>query len=150
MTEVNGKKTQSLLQKNFDLAEYRRSVWTAMAREGITEQELLEPSYWAHNAEKMKMGDRIEVESEDGSVFYELYVKAVGRNWAQVLVMRKFEISSSAELPEEQKEFDIKFKGRISKWCVVRIKDNAMLTEGLESKEEAALWVREHSKAVAA
>lgn len=149
MTEEK-KAKGSILAKNVKVAEYARNIWCATSEHGTLESDLLRPEYWAHVAHLLKQGDRIEVECEDLSYFAEFYVKAAGKNWTQVHTLRFVHLESSSEKPIQENEYIVQWKGKIAKWCVIRVKDKAVVHEGEDSQAAAVAWMTDHLKAMAA
>ncbi len=152
MTEVTQLKSSSpIKESNFKPAEFTRIVYYAIVEASVRAADLKKPDYWAHVAQSLKQGDRIEVEAEDGSYFAELFVQDVGRTWVKVAVLREIQLDNTAkELPQELKEYDVTYKGKISKWCVVRLGDQSLVYEGGNMKQDAVNWLTEHVKALAA
>lgn len=135
----------------FHPAEYQRVIYYAVPEAGTPSSDLKKSEYWAHVAQQLKAGDRIEVEAEDGSYFLELMVRDVGRTWAKVAVLREIELENiTAELSVDLKEYDVVHKGKLSKWSVVRLVDKALVYEGGNSKQDAVNWLTDHLKALAA
>lgn len=149
MTEEKKAKA-SILLKNVKGAEFARNIWCATVEQGTVELDILRPEYWAHIAHMLKQGDRIEVECEDLSYFAELYVKHVGKGWAQVTTLRFVNLDIVQEKPQVDPEYTVQYKGKISKWCVIRTKDKTMVHEGAESQSQAVAWMTDHMKAMAA
>lgn len=149
MTEEK-KAKPSILLKNVRGAEFARSIWCATVEQGTVESDILRPEYWAHIAHMLKQGDRIEVECEDLSYFAELYVKQSGKGWAQVTTMRFINLEAPQAKQDADPEYSIQFKGKISKWCVIRVKDKTMVHEGAESQAIAMAWMTDHMKVMAA
>ena len=149
MTEVKKAKS-SILLKNVKGAEFARNIWCATVEQDTQKSDLLRPEYWAHVTHFLKQGDRIEVECEDLSYFAELYVKGVGKNWVQVVIMRFVELDNQVEKPTAQDEYTVQYKGKISKWCVIRNSDKALVYEGGDSQSVAVAWMTDHMKVMAA
>lgn len=137
--------------RRFQPGEYARVIYYAVPEAGTPISDLKKPEYWAHVADKLKASDRIEVEAEDGSYFLELLVRDVGRTWAKVDVLREKELDNvNMELSEDLKEYDVMHKGKIDKWCVIRLSDKSKVFEGGNSKQDAVNWLTDHLKALAA
>lgn len=135
----------------FQPAEYQRVIYSATPEANTPVADLKKPEYWAHIAQQLKSGDRIEVEREDGAYFIELLVREVGRTWAKVVSLREITLEDTAfTIPEELKEYDVEYKGKITKWSVIRIKDRSAVYEGGSTKQDAVNWLTDHLKALAA
>jgi hypothetical protein len=140
-------KITPLQASRFSLAEQKRSVWFIVAEAGTEKESFLNASYYAHIAARLSSGDRIEIETEDESYFAELYVREVGRNWAKVFLLREYSFDPVAT-EETDPEFEIKWRGKFAKFSIVRKSDSQVIFEGLDSKETAALKLKDHLKAI--
>jgi hypothetical protein len=147
-------KTESrkLIVPRFKNAEYERVIYQACPENGVSFEDVLQPEFWSHVADKLKPTDRIEVLAEDGSYFAELLVIDAGRLYAKVAVLRFVELASSevpADLAGDLAEFKVEFKGPVLKHVVVRQSDKQYVQEGIARKADAEAWIREHVKALA-
>lgn len=147
-------KTESrkLIVPRFKNAEFERVIYQACPENGVTFEDVCQPEFWSHVAEKLKPMDRIEVLAEDGSYFAELLVVDAGRLFAKVAVLRFVELAS-LDVPEDLAstlaEFKVEFKGPTLKHCVIRQSDKQVVQEGIQRKADAEAWIREHLKAIA-
>ena len=115
---------------------------------GVTIEEVLEPSYWAHVASQLKPGTRIEVMAQDGAWWAMLLVRAAGRTDAVVQALQYVILGSNETFTAGG--YEIKWRGPKAKWGVVRGKDAAVLHDGFAVKEEAEAWMVEHLATLAA
>lgn len=132
------------------LGEHTRSIYEAIAEPGTTESDLIEPSYWAHLASRLRAKDRIEVHADDGAWFAELLVLDAGRAYAKVAVLRFIKLEASVpgnELADMQGH-EIKHRGHSAQWSVLRGKD--VLRDKFATREQASQWLAAHLRAVAA
>lgn len=131
--------------------EYVRTVHVATAEQGTAEEDLINPAYWAHVASKMRPWDRIEVRSDDGTFYAELLVLDSSRTWARVKLL-KFLPLTSADVSQTQAddEYEIKFRGPVLRWSVVRRLDNAVIKEAMQNKDEAAAFLAQYQRTVGA
>ena len=131
------------------LSEYERQDWVCNAESGHTVEDCLTPMYWAHMAPQMNYGDHIEVRAEDGQWIAEFFVLQVDRNWAKVLLMKKFDLSTIPAVPPVESQHKVEWKGPQIRFCAIRSADMAIVKEGFLTKAEALQWVKEHEKLVA-
>lgn len=119
-------------------------------------EDLLKPECWAHVAQLLRPGYRIEVLAEDGSYFAELLVVSAGRLWAKVAVLRKIDLTEAVgEAPAQGADtvMSIMWSGPHSKFRVIRQNASGgkdVMRDGFETREEASVWMAEHIKALAA
>lgn len=111
---------------------------------------LLRPEYWASLSRKLPVNAHIHVDAEDGSYYAELKVLKVGQGYAVVMPLRHIEISADVRTPEVEDGYEIQWRGQIVKHRVVRKKDGHVLKQGLDTADDAAAWLRDHKKALAA
>jgi len=132
------------------IAEYVRNEWVVTAEEGTSVDDIVHPGYWAHMARQLSLYDRIEVRIDTGEFLLELLVKSVGPNWAQVAVLQHHQLVGVADdkTSEAHSELDVKFKGPIRKWCVVRKSDDEILHEKEESKLAASTWAAQYESTI--
>lgn len=71
--------------KRCKIGDSVRNVWRAVAEEGHTREDIMSPNYWAHPAQQMRIGDKIEITNDTQTFYMELYVKNVGKGFAQVV-----------------------------------------------------------------
>ena len=131
-----------LLQNRIKQADFIRTVWSAQPEPGTTLDEMLLPEYWAHVAKTLKKGDRIDVTSDDGEWFAELYVRASSDNSVAVVVLQKHVFSAPA--PVADGTFELKHRGG-AKWSVIRRSDKRVMVENLETRPEAESWVAKNN-----
>ncbi len=134
-----------LTPSRLQFAEQARTEWFVVPEHGTPFEALFDPAYWAHVAAQLKPCAEITVHAEDGSYYGRLLVRDAGRLYATVakleyIELQKIDVQEGSPMPPG---YDVKFRGPIQKWCVLRGKD--VLKDG-QSKEAAQLWLREHLK----
>lgn len=135
--------------QRMQVAEYVRREWVVTAEEGTSIDDIVHPGYWAHMARQLAMYDRVEVRIDTGEFLLELLVKAVGPNWAQVAVLHHHDLTGAAtEEADAHSELEVKFKGPIRKWCVLRKSDSEILHEKEESKLAASTWAEQYESTI--
>jgi len=141
-----------LFPNRFKGAEYARNVWHVTPDENTTREMVLKPEFWTHVAGQLKVGDHIEVLSETLAFWMLLLVVSVGRVAATVVALTEIEIAANT-IPNDtgvDPEYDIKFKGPMRKWAIIRVSDGAYVLEGFQSREEASRELNGYLKAQAA
>lgn len=145
MAEENSKKVMPIEPMRMRLAEYERQDWVANAPENTDPEDLKDPAFWSHMASNFKPYDRIEVRADDGSWIAECRVLMCERTWAKVAVLHVHKLSSvsSAKAPSK---YRVEFKGPHRKWSVIRGSDGEYVKDGLNTKDDADTWLRDHEK----
>lgn len=130
-------------------ADYVRRIHRATPPEGTTLEDVKDPAFWGHVAEKMTQYDRIEVIPQGGAWFAELLVVNCSKVHAKVAVLSFTKLSGDTTAKDKKEGendnkdelFDIQFKGPQRKWSVLRKADKAVLKEEFTSKDDAAAWL---------
>lgn len=80
----------NLLPTRLDTADYQRVVYFHRPALGVTAEMVVHPDYWLHLAARLKLDDKIEVVSADGSIDMDLRVVAIDPRglYAQMRVLR--------------------------------------------------------------
>ena len=131
------------------LTEFARQAHHVVPEDGTKIEDILREEYWSMVAYKFKPCDIIEVHSEDGSYFAELYVRAVGKNWVKVALLRKVELEP-AQKAMDAPEYEATWKGPHRKFSAIRTSDNQIIQDGFDSREQAIDYIKNHMKAMAA
>lgn len=129
------------------LAEVDRQDWVATAEMGTTLEQIVEPSYWAHLASRLKPYDHIEVRVDDGIWLAQLLVKEAGRNWAAVLMLQSYKLETADVAQTRSSKYKIDWKGPHLKFCVIRLEDGERLQEQM-SKRDAQVWLENYERTV--
>ena len=132
------RKCPQLPLAHFKQAEHLRNIWCVQAERTVTQEEFLDETYWAHVAQMLRTGDRIEIMPEDNAYFAELMVLATGRLYAQVELMRYIEFDKPSPQASAESEYLINWGGSISKFRVLRGDD--VISEGHETEKAALRW----------
>lgn len=136
-------------ESRMNFIEFARQAHHIVPEEGTSFDNILKDAYWSMVGYKLKPGDIIEVHAEDGSYFAELYVRASGRNWAKVALLRKIDLEPIS-LEHGSPEFEAAWKGPHRKFSVVRLADNQIIKDSFETREQAVEYIKGHAKALAA
>jgi len=143
-------KIPKIISNRLKSAEFERIQWVATVEQGVTREDLLEPSFWSLAAVNLSPYNRIEVRCDDGTFYGEYLVLDSSRTWAKLYELSFHQLTSSdVSLSQTEKPalvLDIAFKGPHKKWCVLRGED--ILQEGM-LKNDAEDWARNHMKAMA-
>jgi hypothetical protein len=143
MADTEKKVIPLLPPKRIQLAEYVRSTWRAVAEEGHTKEQILDPTYWAHAAQQVKRGDLIEVVNDTETFFMELYVQQVGKGFAKVIELRCIELIKEQVKEAPNNDYEVVYKGPSLRYCVVRKEDGEKVKTEME-KDEANLWLKQY------
>lgn len=122
--------------------DYMRNIFAATVPTGVTLADIQDGKYWTNIAKTLHITDRIEVVSEDGSFFAELYVTSVVQSLVRVKLMRHVDLTSVGEIPVgEESEFEVKFRGQIAKHTVQNKKTKEVIKDGFSTQAEAKQWL---------
>lgn len=114
-----------------------------------TFEDIQKPSYWAHVARILQPMARIEVIPDDMSWYAEVMVVATDRASARVAVLRHVDLDAgeAEAIPETH---EVKYHGAHKKWSVIRKEDRSVVKDGLQTKEEAIRYLRDHIRTIGA
>jgi hypothetical protein len=144
-------KPQPKLQPNrLELAEFRIQQFRVVPQTGVTLEQVLDKTFFTHCANKLKAGNQLHVQAEDGSFYAWLLVRAVSGSevTTEVLVAKTFVAIDQGTI--HFGNYVIVNTGLIDKHCVFRKSDNYKLSSGHETDVLALAWLTEHQKALAA
>ncbi|MGH8678785.1 MAG: hypothetical protein ACREUQ_10590 [Burkholderiales bacterium] len=136
------------------LFEHVSTRYDAKINHGVTLEQILVPAFWAHHAVRLKPMDEIRARAEDGTWIAELTVLDCSRTWASVCLRSVHHFTTSDVSISKASESEVKtfieahrvvWRGP-RKFSVIRNEDNAVLTEGIEQKENAKIWLEKHAR----
>lgn len=138
-----------LIPENIQPAEYLRNVHRVKAAETDTIDDVLAPDYWTHVAQKVRVGDKLEIFPEGGAWYVEALVVSSSNIHLKLVALTKVQINEpvkKAEKNDEKKPFTVEFKGPQRKWSVIRTSDKSYVKEGFEDKDDAIDWLKANEK----
>lgn len=124
-------------------ASYWRRTWDAEINEGVSLDDVLNPSFWAHVSPKVNIGDKIEVAAPDGSFFAVLWVAGKTATTLHVKPLMGWtpseaEVATTDEAVKAASvRYDIKLRGK-ARWCVIDLATMRPVETGFGTREEAA------------
>ena len=127
--------------------EHTRMTYFYAPEAGFDPAGLLEPGYWANVSKDLRAGDEILVVPDDQSWRAHLFVRSAGK--VEALVQCLSMIALGEEVETQGGAYAVKFRGR-AKWAVVVDATGEVVKDGLATKEDAAAWMMQHTKAMAA
>ncbi len=140
----------SITHGRFEMAEFKRTVWQARPEAGHTLEQVTAPSYWQQCANRLRIGDRIEILSDDMNLLAELIVVRVLPGQAIVRPLWSFITSEEDQQEFEEAEeglgldeYAIRFGGS-SKWRVLLRATKKELKSGFADRKEAQTWLRNY------
>jgi hypothetical protein len=124
------------------LAEHLTRQHVATVAAGTPIEHITNSEFWSLIAERFRPADRIDVHDAGGRFFIELYVRQASRPTpgqkgnVLVHVLRHITFDELDSKPR-QTVHEVKFLGPAQGWSVVRIADQKVIVENLESREVA-------------
>jgi len=125
-------------------AEYMRNVFAATVPPSVSLEDIQKGSYWVNIAKTLNVSDRIEVISEDGTFFAELFVTSRVLTSVRVKLIRSVDLVEEEAPVEEESELEVKYRGQVSKHAVQNKVTKAILQDGFATNEEAKLFLLNH------
>ena len=127
-------------------AEHARMTYFYAPEAGFDPQALTDTGYWGNVAKDLRVGDEIIVVPEDAAWRAHLFVRATGKVEAVVQILSLVALGEAVEAT--QGGYSVKFRGR-AKWSVVVEASGEVVKDMIDTKEEAAAWMSQHTKAMA-
>lgn len=134
-----------------DFSNFVRMHMSANVPPGTTLEDVLEPTYWANHANRLKRGAIIEILSEDSVLDCELRVLEVGPTFARVRLLRNF---IAEEAPKKrnpapvEEDVEVTYGGKQDRWRVVH--RGHVVRSGFETIVEANKAAEEYRGKLAA
>jgi hypothetical protein len=128
--------------------EMVEQVWRATIPSGLTKDDVMRPEFWKHFTKKIKVSDRIHALWEDNSQELDLRVLDIIPGEIRVAVLNHYNYDDVDPSYLETESHTVKWRGA-AKWCVVNKATNEVVKEKLNSKGEAARYMKSHMVAAA-
>jgi len=111
-------------------------------------EDLLRPEYWAHIAPRFTSGDMIEAVWEDSSRYAQLYVLRAELDLVSVALLYKVDLAKTPSTRDfsEEEFYEVKWKGPLHKFTVVRKSDGKELAKEFKTKHEAEEFIVDYKK----
>lgn len=137
------KRDVTLPPSRINTDEFVRTFWCCTVEPHILRSDFLDPTFWAHIANRFRQFDRIEVRYDDGQAWGEFLVLSATKTSAVVkeLTWKKLITSEKAKIDPAYK---YTWRGPHAKHSIVRVKDNTVMVEKLETHSDALRWLSEH------
>lgn len=133
---------------NFQLAEFGRNVIRVEVETGTKVEDLLEPNCWSNVANRLHRGDKVEVVTQDLSLYAEFIVQVAARTYARLALLKSYNLDKrGSEAPVDQ-EFYVRWSSPHTKFRIHRTLDKSVIRDGFESADEARAWLAENLPAL--
>ena len=139
-----------LQTSRFGLQQHNVLKFNAYVPAGTPREHLTDRRLWAHIATKLAVYSEIRVVSEDGAYYARLLV--THRNGIDVrlaeLEFKELENAGEAEPLVATKDYEIKQRGPVMKWCIIRVADGENVKEGIATRQEAEKELANYLKVI--
>lgn len=134
----------------FGLASHKYTCHDAIVSGRKTEEQILQPTFWALVAFKLKAGDEIRVLADDCSFRAELLVTYAHGTEIRVVPLdfQELEEVDYTALDAKFGGYEIKLRG-VRKWCVIKIESGEVVKDYIPTQAAAAKYLEEHLRAFA-
>lgn len=113
-------------------------------------EAILQPTYWANVTERIHLRNHIEADWQDGSKLIVLRVVGVGPDHVKVKVMNEYRFDIESKVVPLN-DFRVEYIREGSRaWSIIRKSTNEYIKDGLNSRDEANLWLQENMSKIAA
>ena len=140
-------KVKTILPSAMQVADQFHHRW-AIKVDGVTAvDDILQPSFWVHNAARLKQFAIIDILPENGSYYAELLVTKVvttstGVCIPTLVVLRHVDLSE-ADSKAPEGTYEVAWQGAVNKHVIIRKADREPIEKGISKKEDAYARVRE-------
>ena len=107
-------------------------------------EDIMKPEYWAHYSRELKALDIIEAFCDDGTWECSLRVMYVSPSEVKVALRSKVMYDAEEVETTETDTHEIRWKGPVAKYAIVRRDNNEVVESKLYPKSEAAAALRRH------
>lgn len=145
---------RSFISNQLREAEYERRVLLLKPEKGATIDDVMQPTAWAHIANQVKEGYRIEVLPEGNDWYAELIVMQIGMHAVFCTLIQYVELSPpmvdggpepvAAPAPPP---YRVHWAGPHHAWRVIRTSDNIVIKHSFATEPLARAWLDEQQKA---
>ena len=142
--------TRKILPKDFVQADFAYNRWSVTLPVGWTFNDTMDPDFWSNVAHLLapskmtntpaRVGDFIEVRTEDHSFYAELYVRAV-REQSLIVAPVSDPVYFGKDVPSRVEGMHIRYNTQKRKYEVLRDTDNAVVGDGFDLKENAVRFI---------
>ena len=129
--------------------EHASITWHHVAEPGEPAEAFAVPASWAHVAKQMQVGHEIVIVAAEGTWRLQLYVRDVGRNEVLTGLIGYVEFGAARKLADDT-PYQAKWRGPAKKWSVVSKESNLVVKDNFSTEDQAATWISNHMKALAA
>ncbi len=123
------------------LAEFVRSPYRAEPEAGARLEDVLAPDYFAHVAERLRPGDKLEIMPECMSWYAEALVVDATRLSARLEIILGPIPLDAGEQVLAHDVFEAKWISPARRFGVARKADGALMTRNLATKADAEQWI---------
>ena len=133
----------------FKVADFSLGKFDAKVEIGTTREDLLKQEFWSHVSEQMTPYSEITARCDDGTFYAKYLVLDCGRGWAKVQELNWWnlttkDVAQTQSAAGSMNDFEIIWKGGTRKHIVQRKSDGVVMQEGLQRKEAATDWLKDH------
>lgn len=117
---------------------------------GVSLDDALQPSFWAHVGARFKEFDRLTLLAQDKTWTADVIVLAAGTGFAKVKLLYAVDLTDNdAPVADAEDEMEVKYNGPSDRYVVIRKKDNVKLQTGFATKGEALAAAANHVRVMA-
>lgn len=149
MNTENVYEVTALRQKDFGMAQHRRSEFDADLPAGFPLEEIENPKLWVNIARQLRIGDEIRVLPEDHKYYARLVV--LFASGTQVLLKKtvsvSFDKNEERETRQTQSPFLVELRGR-RRWSIVERATGAVIKDMLPTEADAHKELQEYNQAL--
>jgi hypothetical protein len=124
-----------------------QNMWAVVVPAGTAVETVLLPEFWSNIADRLRIGDFIDVHSDGRDLVARLYVREVSKTRASVALIGLTQFDAPIERFEAAVH-RVKYAGPHAKWTVERISDGKVVRENIDTREDAQDALRSIEKSI--
>lgn len=133
--------------ERFGLMTHKAQNFNAVVPAGISRADLVDKRLWSHVATQIQSYAEIRVVCEDGSYMARLLVTFKNGIDLRLHELEWHDLDKIEDL-EAHPDYEVRSKGAILKWCIIRKNDGSIVKEKLENQAAALHELAEYLRAL--
>ena len=129
-------------EQEFEVLRYE-----VVVPDGVTVDDLKNPLFWSTHAERFRQHTELRITPDNGTWMARAIVLQATRNWAKIFIESFHDLDKPEDIGDSD-TFEVVWKGRHLKWCVIHKANQNIIKQELASRAEATNYMRDYEKTV--
>lgn len=137
----------SITGERFGLMNHKAQLFNAYVPVGTRREDIIDRRLWAHVATQIQNYAEIRVICDDGSFMARVLVTFKNGSDLRLKELEYHDLDKIEDLAAHP-DYEVKSRGAVLKWCIVRKSDGANIKESLPDQETALRELADYLKAL--